>query len=368
MLTKFLILLWCKFMKILGKFNAWLLQAAEDQDQKRFAALLHFKGVDINTQNHLGETSLHIAAKHKNKHMVEGLLHYHDIININATDNNNSTPLHIIAADRNDTEIFHLICKNPRREIEIQDNQGRAPLHIASESGNVQFARLLIEQGANINLPDNDRNAPLHIALKNDKEEIANLLLEQPDINVNLKGNDLDTGLHIAVRKSCAAINWLLQKGADVNLCNKDGDTPVHIAAKEGYIEVIKQLTKENADLTLSNEAGNRAFDVALKGNKLAIAKFLLDKLGNNASLEDLDNYAQLQSEAIKPAGCVKISESSLNKGSTKYPKLVKFKSTTELIQNKTITPKLFPELRDSTDEFSCATLQGIGAQGDFWD
>jgi serine/threonine-protein phosphatase 6 regulatory ankyrin repeat subunit A len=349
---KLLILLGCKFMKIFSKCNTWLLQSAEDQDHKRFASLLHFWGVDINSQNQSGETSLHIAAKNKNKKMVEGLLSYPDIIDVNATDNNNSTPLHIVAADRNDTEIFPLIINHPAIDMEAPDNQERTPLHVASESGNIVLARSLIAKGVNINLLDKNRNAPLHTALKNNKEEIAKLLLDQPDIDVNLRGNDLNTPLHIAIRESCSAINWLLKKRADVNLCNKDGDTPLHIAVKGDYLEVIQQLAKENADLNLGNEEGNRALDIALRGKNQAVAKFLLDQPGIKASPEDWDNYVQLQREAFKSVQD-KITESSLKKGSTKYPKAVKFKSTTELIQIKpAITKKLYPELRDSINEY----------------
>lgn len=334
-------------MKLLNK---WLLQSVEDQDYKWFVSLISVYGVDINYSDNLKQTALHIAAKNKNKKMVECLLSYPNIIKVNATDNNNSTPLHILAADRNDNEIFPLIITHPQIDIEALDNQARTPLHVAAESGNIELARYLIAKGVNINLLDKNRDAPLHIALKNNKEEIAKLLLDQPDIEVNLHGNDLDTGLHIAVRGSCAAINWLLEKSADVNLCNKDGDTPVHIAVKEGYLAVIQQLTKAETDLNLGNEDGNRALDIALKEKKLEVANFLLSQPSIKASSEDRDNYAQLRKEVIKPVQD-EISAPSLKKGSTKYPKLVKFKSVIAFPKIQPVTKKIFPELRDSIND-----------------
>ena len=57
---------------------------------------------------------------------------------------------------------------------------------------------------------------------------------------INSRGYSGVTPLTVAMRKRAGLyVNFLLQKGADPNLAEKNGDTPLIIAARSGYIEGV---------------------------------------------------------------------------------------------------------------------------------
>lgn len=54
--------------------------------------------------------------------------------------------------------------------------------------------------------------------------------------------------MHAAARQgSLEAVNSLINAGANINLSDVHGQTPLHIAAQKGYVEVIKALIAEGA-------------------------------------------------------------------------------------------------------------------------
>ena len=49
------------------------------------------------------------------------------------------------------------------------------------------------------------------------------------------------------------AVKSLVAAGADVNNKDRNGWTPLHLAAKRGYLEIVKALVAAGADLSMSN-------------------------------------------------------------------------------------------------------------------
>lgn len=79
-------------------------------------------------------------------------------------------------------------------------------------------------------------------ALNGDNGKLAPLLKTYPKI-VNIPDYDKSTLLHLSVahnRTNTEAL--LLDSRADVNAKNSSGMTPLHIAAREGFLQAAKML------------------------------------------------------------------------------------------------------------------------------
>jgi len=59
-------------------------------------------------------------------------------------------------------------------------------------------------------------------------------------------------------------VKLLISKGADVNLCDRDGWSPLSVAAFYGHAEVIKELLAAGADPSKEVEDGDTAYDKAV--------------------------------------------------------------------------------------------------------
>ncbi|MXN63598.1 ankyrin repeat domain-containing protein [Stappia sp. GBMRC 2046] len=129
------------------------------------------------------------------------------------------------------------------------------PLHDAAGAGDVEKARQLIAEGAELSAPDDAGEPPLLIAALAGHEDIVALLVEQgADTNVRNKGGL--TALHAAAYGGhLAIVRRLMESGADVNQAdNFYKMTPLHAAAEEGHTDIVAFLIDRKADI----EAGER--------------------------------------------------------------------------------------------------------------
>jgi ankyrin repeat domain-containing protein 17 len=63
-------------------------------------------------------------------------------------------------------------------EVNARDNQGATPFFVASESGNPDLVRLLLDHNADVHAHDKRGVTPLHKAAAKGRHEVTRMLLE----------------------------------------------------------------------------------------------------------------------------------------------------------------------------------------------
>ena len=115
-------------------------------------------------------------------------------------------------------------------------------------------------------------------AMKEGEASKALELIEKPGSTVvNYRGGDGNAGLHIAMRSRNA--NWvgfLLSRGADPDLGDANGDTPLILAARRGFVEGAARMLMKRAEVDKANRLGETALIVAVQQRQTAIVKMLL--------------------------------------------------------------------------------------------
>lgn len=121
---------------------------------------------------------------------------------------------------------------------------GFQPLGLAAFFGHTAIARLLLESGAEVDSPSNNgqRVQPLHSSVAGGHFELSKLLLDH---------------------------------GADVNATQEGGFTPLQGAAQNGQREMVELLLAYGADKSSVNRDGKRALDYALEGGHSEAAALL---------------------------------------------------------------------------------------------
>lgn len=122
-------------------------------------------------------------------------------------------------------------------------------LNIAITEGNYALAKYFISLGAKVNQPYNEEGlCPLALSCMQNNYPIANLLLNhgaEADGVGDLGGNYITYPLIIAVEKrNKAIVQLLLKHGAKKNVKDSEGFTPLSLARKLGYTEIIRILKK----------------------------------------------------------------------------------------------------------------------------
>ncbi|CAG9759668.1 unnamed protein product [Ceutorhynchus assimilis] len=150
-------------------------------------------------------------------------------------------------------------------------------------NGRINHVNVLLEKGAKINEPGNaDSDRTLHGAAEfGDKALISTLLRHGALIIGNRTGN---TPLHIAAKNGYNDIVTLLLDhtsttySVDVNFKNSSGTTALHLAAEFAYSKVVKTLLNHGADINCKDNGDNAPLHFAATCQELEVVKILLER------------------------------------------------------------------------------------------
>ncbi|TAK38744.1 MAG: hypothetical protein EPO30_04275 [Lysobacteraceae bacterium] len=159
-----------------------------------------------------------------------------------------------------------------------------AALYAAARGGRVDRALALLEAGADPHaLPpaeDRDqRSLPVLAAVLPDLRLLRALIARGLDLNAAHAGM---TPLLAATRDSWhgrpEAVMTLLANGADPRVRDRDGNTPLHHAARSSDPGVAALLRDAAAELEVTNEEGLSPLGVACTAGNWRLARFLLER------------------------------------------------------------------------------------------
>ncbi len=141
-------------------------------------------------------------------------------------------------------------------------------------SGNVEMMKAIMKKFPEVVNPEGETDwAPLIIALQINKTDIAKLLIENgADVNSATE----PTPLYTAIMSGNSEIALLLiEKGAAIHFANADGWTALHAASYQGKEDVVKKLIENGAVVNLMSNQGDTPLSLANKQGKTSVAALL---------------------------------------------------------------------------------------------
>lgn len=232
------------------------------------------KGANVNSKSE-GDSLLHISLG--NKKITEILILYG--ADINAKNKNGQTPLEFLMprkfykSARLDEvlEIVDLL-KTVKNKIDSKDKKFEQirEFYVAVTSGKLEAVKKLIKKGLNANSVLFERgDSPLHWAAEWGQVEVAKYLIEN-GAEINKKNGELWPPLHIAIQTNhMDMVKLLLNNKADVNMPGGwnfyninneiilDNKTPLRLAINNNDVELTKLLTENGADIYAKDSNGS---------------------------------------------------------------------------------------------------------------
>ncbi|KAH0558880.1 hypothetical protein GP486_004486 [Trichoglossum hirsutum] len=251
--------------------------------------LLLDNGAKTDIQNENGWTALHCAADEG--HGAAARLLLEKGADPNCMTDGMWTALHMAAADGHDEVVQLLLEKGAN--VNAKDGVRWTPLHRAAACDRGAAVEQLVKGGANPKAKDTDGCTPLHLAAQSGSAEAIRTLLGR---GVDIECQLLEYGwrpLHLAVQHP-EATKLLLERGADVHAVGSEGNTPLTLAAEEGYSEVVKLLLDWGANPCAESENGATPLHKAARGGHEEVARLLLDA-GVEIDREDRVGHTALQ-------------------------------------------------------------------------
>lgn len=162
--------------------------------------------------------------------------------------------------------------------------KNETPLDVAMRTGQRDIAVELLKAGgksAAMPLP------PLHYALasslaQGDEENIEIVKQMVNEQTVREKDQEKNTPLHIAAGSgNLELVQLVCQYDVDMNAVNVRGETPLLLAVQAGNVDVVRFLYERGANIEIANKDGETPLYKAVERNFIDVATYLLEKGAN---------------------------------------------------------------------------------------
>ncbi|XP_035826279.1 transient receptor potential cation channel subfamily A member 1 homolog [Aplysia californica] len=275
------------------------LHVAVDNGHYEVAKVLLEKRAEVNKPRKHFMYPLHLAAQSGDIRIARLLVENH--ARIDAVNSDQATALHRASA-LNHVEVVKFLVDRGAR-INRPDKDNYTPLLLAATYGNVDTVELLLQKGADYRAVDKYDKTAIFMAAEENKMVVLEKLLSYQQVKRLV--NDCDcydnSPLHVASENGFLEITQcLLDSGADLDDKNEEEQTPLHLAAKYGRTNIVRELIKR--DKTIVNdedENSNTALHLAAQYGHNKVAKVLLD-LGADVSARNYNQWTPLDLAASK--------------------------------------------------------------------
>ncbi|KAL8426440.1 hypothetical protein Efla_005494 [Eimeria flavescens] len=188
-----------------------------------------------------------------------------------------------------------------KADVKATDKAGLTALHYAAASDNWQVVRLLLDHGADPAAADVRGNTPLHYGAAYNAYQSTSRLLEKgsDSVNINAQNATGKAPLHLAAAPAAfmaappaivpaLALEALLLHHANPMARDAQGNNPLHLAARGGYVEILRRLVSlTSIPAEEKNAAGQTplaAAREALQGPALSEVEHFLEAYADKKS------------------------------------------------------------------------------------
>ncbi|MCI9845604.1 ankyrin repeat domain-containing protein [Flavobacterium pectinovorum] len=302
-------------------FDVVVMAINNDAPTETIKFLLEQPGNEVNKPTHDNRIYLHWAAGKGNLEIIKYLIAKGSDINLE--DSHGSFPITAAASSgQNNTEIYETFFKagiDPKKKyqnganllllsissdkelkaadyfatkgmsLKDTDSEGNTAFTYTARSGNIPLLKKLIEKG----VKPND-NALFTAAQGSRREsntiETYKYLIEEVKIKPTAQNNSGQNVLHILAGKpnQIEIIKYFISKGVDPNKADKEGTTPLMVAASARETSVLEFLLPTAKNVNTQNVKGESALTNAVKSGTPEAVSLLLTK-GADANVKDKD-------------------------------------------------------------------------------
>ncbi len=217
----------------------------------------------------------------------------------------------MLASQNGQKEVCRLLLDRGAR-VDTTNNDREGPLLLSSESGHKEVCELLLERGAKVDVAKSGGQTALMLAAKNGHRDICKLLLN--------RGAEIEAADHFGSRALILAAEsghrevceLLLKIGAEVDIARNDGCSTLMLAAKNGHKEVCELLLENGVEVDALSEDGKTALMLAAERGHKEVGELLLFR---RAEIDILDEDGKTALILAAQNGHEEISELLLSKG-----------------------------------------------------
>ncbi|KAL0267531.1 UNVERIFIED_CONTAM: hypothetical protein PYX00_009777 [Menopon gallinae] len=247
------------------------------------------------------ETAFHFCAEAGNNDIMTEMISHMQTTEVQKALNRQTsvgwTPL-LIACHKGHMELVNTLLANHAR-VDVFDLEGRSALHLAAERGYLQVCDALLTNKAFINSKSRVGRTALHLAAMNGFTHLVSFLIKDHNATIDVLTLRKQTPLHLAAAAGQLEVcRLLLELGASIDATDDLGQKPIHVAAQNNYSVVVQLFLQQHPSLVMaSTKDGNTCAHIAaIQGSVKVIEELMkFDRQGVISARNRLTEATPLQ-------------------------------------------------------------------------
>ncbi|KAH9388462.1 Transient receptor putative cation channel sub A member 1 [Tyrophagus putrescentiae] len=255
-------------------------------------------GADTSILNGEMNGPIHVAVISNQVAILREMVKCKERVNVMLRGKHGRSALHFAAITDHD-ECVRILLQNFNCCPKTPCNNGSYAIHEAAKNASAKALEAILEWGENIGIRresmmkfyDAEGNVPLHSAVHSGDIKAVALCLNSGAV-LSTQQHDLSTPVHLAASQGAIEIIRLMfaaqpqEKAACLAICDAQAFSPLHCACAFDHEELVRFLVKEGANTSLVDKEGRSP--LLLAGARAAWRSVLaLIELGSNVSLRD---------------------------------------------------------------------------------
>ncbi|XP_047446734.1 ankyrin repeat and death domain-containing protein 1A isoform X2 [Mugil cephalus] len=263
------------------------MEAAKRNDVETMKTL--GKGLNANAKNVHNRTALHYAVAGKNKEAVQLLLQRR--VKVDQKDKYGVTPIHL-AAWFGSLDILKLLVQ-AGAEQKVENEEGLNIMHCAAINNHTDIVEYIVNdlQMKELDKEDQSGHRAFTLAAEHGCVDMLEMLIDPYNMATMKPNKRGDTPLHLAVRNGhLDAVQLLLQKFDTRDEVNTEGETALYQAADNAQEECLLTLLEAGCDPNILTHARCSALHPVSKRGETSLVQLLLEyKADPDFQNQDLD-------------------------------------------------------------------------------
>jgi len=227
--------------------------------------LIQHGKADVRRVNKDGWNCFHLSCREGCVEALEYFLQIDDRL-WDTYSNNLRTPLHTACMHGQLPTIMFLFEKcnyvNDRK-----DSCGTTPLMDAVRFGHVEAVRYLVGKSCDdTHTCDNLGRYPIHIGAHSGQLVTVKYLIDERNVNINAKCcTSSTTSLHLAAKEGhIEVVDYILNNGGDVDSTDSSGRTALHLSSAANRVNIVSHIIRHGADVGIIDGNGKTACEYAM--------------------------------------------------------------------------------------------------------
>jgi len=204
--------------------------------------------------------------------------------------------------------IKELVAREGKKALsQVIKSNGQTVVHVAVDKGNYKLLKYALKEGADPNLKDSKGYTPLHLACADGACDMVTLLLQKgKDVHISAKARDGSTPLHLLVHHGPKATLPQIRRQLDFDLDEYRGEekdssgifSNSRKKRKEGdkeknkgkgskrkrrisnYFQAVNLLVNSGCDPMSRDNNGDTCMHLAAREGRIAVVEYLVEILG----------------------------------------------------------------------------------------